>query len=219
VPRRTLGERAPGTAANSRFPLRASGITLLQPSAGPKAEATGPSMGGSVYRSRTLRAAQLAAQPTARYRPGRNMRPALASSRVAGCRAALRTASRAFAGSLTSRTRAARSLTTRRATSRRIADRVALMISARVSGNVPMPTTRANVVSDGIETDSTPSLRPLFTAQPSARRVAESTMRFILRGACSRARLAAISLADDSRGRPEASKVNRTPEVPDYDPR
>jgi hypothetical protein len=166
-----LGSEHPGTAANSRSSSESIGYYIPQPSAGLKAEASRASMGGSVYRSRTLRAAQLAAQPTARYRPGRIMRPAVASSRAAGCRAALRAKSLAFAGFLRSRTRAARSLMARRATFRRVADRADVMISLRVSANVAMRTTRANLVTDGIRLIQP----PLCAAQPSAKRVAEST--------------------------------------------
>ena len=105
---------------------------------------------GSVYRRRTRRTAQLAAQPSGRYRPGRNRSPALASSRVAGCRTVARAKSRAFAGFVRSRTRAARSLRARRATPRSDSDWAAATIMPRVSGKVTRRTARAILVSVGI---------------------------------------------------------------------
>jgi hypothetical protein len=99
--------------------------------------------------SENLCVTHVATQPTGRYRTGRNMRPALASSRVAGCRAALRTRSRAFAGLRRSRTRAGRSWTARCPMSRRVSDRAAAAIRPRVSGRVTKRTKRASLVTGG----------------------------------------------------------------------
>jgi len=82
-------------------------------------------------------AAQVAAQPSGRNRPGRNTRPAPASSRVAGCMAVARTSTRAWCTSRRSRTRPDRSWTARRARTRTLPERATATISPRVSERCP----------------------------------------------------------------------------------
>ena len=140
--------------------LRAPEVTFVSGRLTPKAQASSAA-GGSMCRRRTLCVAHVAAQPTGRYRTGRNMRPALASSRVAGCRAALRTRSRAFEGLRRSRTRAARSWTARLPISRRVSDWAAATIRPRVSGRVTTRTSRASLVTGGMSTGPRSGSRPL----------------------------------------------------------
>jgi len=129
--------------------FRPEGVTFFSGRRAPNTEASTTAAGGSMCRRRTLCVTHVAAQPTGRYRTGRNMRPALASSRVAGCRAALRTRSRALAGLRRSRTRAGRSWKARCPMSRRVSDRAAAAIRPRVSGKVTRRTRRASLVTGG----------------------------------------------------------------------
>ena len=132
--------------------LGPAGVTFFSGRRAPNAEASSTPAGGSMWRRRTLCVTHVAAQPTGRNRTGRNMRPALASSRVAGCRAALRTRSRAFAGLRRSRIRAGRSWTARCPMSRRVSDRAAAAIRPRVSGNVTRRTRRPSLLNGGART-------------------------------------------------------------------
>ena len=101
--------------------------------------------GRSDIRRRIRRAAQVAAQPSGTNRPGRNTRPALASSPAAGCRAPLSNRSGTFTGRRRSRIRPARSWARRWGTARTVGDRTAARITLRVSGSVTRRRRRASL--------------------------------------------------------------------------
>jgi hypothetical protein len=122
----------------------------------PYASRSGTSAVGPRYRRSALWAAQVAAQPSGRNRPGRNTSPAPASSRMAGWMAAAWTSARVWCMSPRSRTKPGRSWTARPARPRTLPERATATIRPRVSGNVPRPTRRTNRLTNGIRCHESP---------------------------------------------------------------
>jgi hypothetical protein len=139
---------------------------VLEGRNGHPGDSLGPTRDVRPRRRRIRLAAQDAAHPSGRYRPGRNSRPASASSRVAGCRTAALTKARAFDGSRSSRSNERRSVLARRARSRSAPERRPRMSAPRVSWSVARRRSLASLFTNPIvsqrpkgETSAIPWLR------------------------------------------------------------